>query len=97
MPTELATCCGCFVQNDFDSPFRVPKFQSSYAPPPVTLTEQEKEILGHLSKAWNAFVELDKKHPDDNDEFRRAIHDAQKMIALRVARRVDQDVWFQPG
>lgn len=62
------------------------------------LTAEEKLCLKHLADAWNIFVQLEGKHPQDNSEFCQAIHDAQKMIALRVARRVDTDVWSQyPG
>jgi hypothetical protein len=59
------------------------------------LTGPEKECLKHLVEAWNLFVGMDNKHPSDNSEFCKAIHDAQKMLALRVARRVDTDVWSQ--
>jgi hypothetical protein len=60
------------------------------------LEEEELQILNSLADAWNRFVALAKKHPDDNDEFRRAIHQAQQLVALRVARRVNPQVWYQP-
>lgn len=53
-------------------------------------------ILKQLADAYSAFKSLDAKHPDDDDEFKDAIHAAQKIIALRVARRVDPHIWFQP-
>jgi hypothetical protein len=61
------------------------------------LTSDEQEILNYLANAYRLFVKLDAKHPDDDNEFREAIHAAQKMIALRVARRVDPQIWYQPG
>jgi len=64
--------------------------------PPTNLTEEETRILHLLANAWNEYVRLDKKHPDDNDDFKRAIHQAQQLIALRVARRVDPLIWKQP-
>jgi hypothetical protein len=64
-------------------------------PPPPGLTDDEKLCLYHLACAWNTFVKLQAKHPMDDAEFCKAIHDAQKMIALRVARRVDTEVWSQ--
>jgi hypothetical protein len=60
------------------------------------LTVSEQMILSYLVGAFTLFKDLDAKHPDDDDDFRRAIHDAQKMIALRVARRIDPHIWFQP-
>jgi hydroxymethylpyrimidine pyrophosphatase-like HAD family hydrolase len=59
------------------------------------LTEEEKEVLRNLAEAFNKFVALTGKHPSDDSEFCKAIHDAQKMIALRVARRVNPEVWKQ--
>lgn len=64
--------------------------------PPTNLTQEETRVLHLLASAWNEFERLDKKHPDDNDDFRRAIHQAQQLIALRVARRVDPLIWKQP-
>lgn len=59
------------------------------------LTDLEKEILNELAKSWELFSSLEEKHPSDDLEFLQAIHAAQKMIALRVARRVNKDVWKQ--
>lgn len=60
------------------------------------LTENEKRVLQSLADAWNVFVGLGKQHPDDIDEFRRAIHAAEQLVAVRVARRIDPAIWFQP-
>lgn len=94
------TCLGCFVNPvetySFDA---YPELKKSYAKQLITekvgLTDKEKECLGHLAKAWELFNEMQEKHPQDDSEFCTAIHDAQKMLALRVARRVDKDVWVQ--
>ena len=92
MSTEQAACMGCFVnyptqwmQPDY------PKFINNE----LALTDKEKECLALLAESWKIFVELDAKHPQDDSEFCTALHDAQKMIALRVARRIDKDVWSQ--
>lgn len=82
---------GCFVNNPF-SPFSLP-YGSVEKP---GLTTEEKLCLQHLADAWQLFFNLVRKHPDDDKEFQTAIHDAQKLIALRVARRVNLDVWIQP-
>lgn len=60
------------------------------------LTEQEKNICGHLAAAWNGFLELNYKFQDDVDEFRQAIHAAQQLVGQRVARRVNPELWAQP-
>ena len=61
------------------------------------LTEAERAILDSLADAWNGFVRLGNDHPDDLTEFRQAIHSAQNLIAFRVARRVDPEVWALPS
>jgi hypothetical protein len=60
-----------------------------------SLTEAEKEVVNLLAQAFNKFVELKEKHPADDQEFCSAIHDAQKTVAMRVARRCNPDVWKQ--
>ncbi len=60
------------------------------------ITSEEKLCLNYLADAWNAFIKLDHKQPQDNPEFCTAIHAAMNLIALRVARRIDKDVWTQP-
>jgi hypothetical protein len=51
------------------------------------LSEAEKEVVLKLADCWNLFIQLPVEHGDDNDEFRRAIHDAQKTILGRPGRR----------
>jgi hypothetical protein len=60
------------------------------------IAPEEQEVLHHLIEAWKKFLELGKKHPSDNDEFAYAIHLAQQKIGMRIARRVDPEVWTQP-
>jgi hypothetical protein len=59
----------------------------------MALTPDERAVLAALADAWNRFIDLPLAHPDDRDEFRAAIHAAQNIVAYRVARRVDPDVW----
>lgn len=54
-------------------------------------------VLDALASAWNAFVALPVQHSDDTDEFRRAVHAAQGVMATRVARRVDPARWPTHG
>lgn len=106
MANQQPTCLGCFVNNPNlwalpENPLKYwiengsPVIANPIVSNPVGLTNQEKECLNHLAQAWNCFAALQEKHPQDNSEFCEAIHSAQKMIALRVARRVDKDVWSQ--
>jgi hypothetical protein len=62
----------------------------------VSLTSKEKAALDHLAQAWNEWIDLPGKSKSDDVEFMDSIHRAQAMIAMRVARRADPDVWHQP-
>lgn len=104
--TELSACYGCFVKtsfdvlpNDFEFNHNLLKnsfdssFTNSFEEP--SLRDKEELILTYLAKAWEEFSNLENKHPMDDNEFCTAIHDAQKMIALRVARRANPEIWKQ--
>ena len=58
-----------------------------------SLSDNERAVLDHLVRAYNIFSSMERVHPSEGDEFRLAIHQAQYLIARRVARRVDPDVW----
>ena len=60
----------------------------------AALTKQEQEVMDHLAQAWNAFLNLHKRHPDEVPDFRKAIHEAQRIILSRptlLAMRLDED------
>lgn len=57
------------------------------------LTPEEELVLMSLVSAWKRFVALSEGHPDDVNEFRTAIHAAQCIIAARVAKRVNPEIW----
>jgi hypothetical protein len=61
----------------------------------MNLTNEEKRVLSLLAQAWNQWCDLPNRKPHDDEEFQAAIHSAQNKIAIRVARRVDKDVWAQ--
>ena len=46
---------------------------------------QEQRVLRKLSEAWNAFLKLEGGHPDDQEDFRRAIHAAENIVLARFA------------
>lgn len=62
----------------------------------MSLTDHEKGSLDRLVQAWNAWCDLPDRPQADDLAFMDAIHRAQALIALRVARRADPDVWRQP-
>ena len=43
------------------------------------LDEKERKVQGLLVDAWEAFRNLEKMHPDEEDEFRHAIHEAERI------------------
>lgn len=109
MTAESSTCLGClvnpnwippnwqdnFVFEDFLNKLKnviTPKTQSDS----VKLNLDESQILNFLKEAWNGYQKLENKSDADDTEFLDAIHRAQQIIALRVARRADPDVWKQP-
>jgi hypothetical protein len=58
---------------------------------------RERKVLALLAAAWEEWLKIGEKHPDDDEEFHRAIYTAQHVVAFRVARRADPDVWWSPG
>jgi len=57
------------------------------------LTLDEKVVLENLAKAYNVFCTLEASHSDEKEEFRAAIHQAQYLVARRVACRADPEIW----
>jgi hypothetical protein len=54
----------------------------------------ETLILRTLADAWNRFCRLETQHPQEKAEFLSAINAAQNVLAVRVARRADPEVWL---
>ena len=61
--------------------------------PGTGLTEEERNIVMDLVRAWNQFTALPCLGADDRDDFRRAIHEAQRIIAQRALARVYPEFW----
>lgn len=58
------------------------------------LSPKERKVLALLSEAWNEFLDINYGgFVDHKDRFLNAIHEAQSVIAVRVARRVDPEFW----
>lgn len=99
MPTESA-CYGCCLQPSYF--FVPPPWNPQYYEcPPVFvekpgLTVAELDLLKKLFDSYTAYCSLDARSETDNKEFIDALHRLQQLVALRVARRVDVEVWAQP-
>lgn len=53
----------------------------------------EKEILELSAQCWNNFTNLKQTHPNDIDEFAKAVHQIQQLIAVRICRRTHPDIF----
>jgi hypothetical protein len=62
----------------------------------VKLTPEETDLLKKLGESFNMYSALDKRSDADDKEFVDALHRLQQIVALRVARRVNPEVWAQP-
>lgn len=102
-----AACQGCCVNPNwfYPNPFTHDPliYQKTFTLPSVInlldgvkLTSEEKNVLQKLVEVFNLYMALDKRSEADNKEFTDAIHRLQQLVALRVARRVDPEVWAQP-
>lgn len=61
--------------------------------PESGLTEQERKVLLLTAEVANEYSRLDPVHPSEMDEMVLAIHQVQHLIARRVARRVNPEIW----
>lgn len=59
------------------------------------MTEQEERVMAGLADAWAVFGDLPDGTllPTERDDFARAIHQAQQILALRVVRREHPEYW----
>src|ERR1039458_2403469 len=53
----------------------------------MSMTKEELSVISQLVIAWNNFLLLPVEHPDEQEEFRRAIHAAQNIVAARSGYR----------
>lgn len=57
----------------------------------MLLSKEERKVVDLLGDAWNAFCELDSRHPQETDEFCGAIHVGQHIIMSRpVAKELKE-------
>lgn len=88
------------MPRDLDASWRVPPSQGGFPAPAVkpgkvSITPGEQKVLDSLAHAWNAYRQLDSNGAGDSDyqDLLNSIHAAQRVIATRVARRANPEVW----
>ncbi|EPZ8126036.1 hypothetical protein ACXV6R_003933 [Yersinia enterocolitica] len=59
----------------------------SYTDTVCTLSAAEHRIAQMLGDVWNQYLQLPTEHPNERDEFCRAIHAGQALILARAAIR----------
>lgn len=52
-----------------------------------SLTPEEEALLVKTGQVWNEFCTLPDSAPSDVDDFYRALHELQRIIAVRAVRR----------
>ena len=57
----------------------------------VGMTEDELKVWQELIVAWNLFCNLKDEHPDHVADFRRAIHECQRILAIRAMKRLTEN------
>lgn len=58
---------------------------------------EEKAVLDHIVAAWDLFLRLPGKHPNDDEDFSKAVSQLQMIMAFRVAARVAPEVFGNPA
>jgi len=62
---------------------------------PADMTTQEKVAMDHLVNFWNAYVALpDARGAEATRTIANAMHIIQGIMAIRVARRVNPEIWL---
>lgn len=60
-------------------------------------TRAERRVIeasAELARAWNSLRrEEGDSHPSHSKDVERAIHDVQRVVAMRLARRADPEAW----
>lgn len=54
---------------------------------------EEEKIMSYIVDAWNLYVRLADLNCDDTEDFRRSIHELQRILAVRVMRREYPEYW----
>ena len=58
------------------------------------LHDDEKKVLDLTTDLWNTYIKLSVQHPEDQDEFRHALHVLQHLVMIREPRRNHPDLFY---
>jgi len=61
------------------------------------LAEDEQRVADLLVKTWEAYCLLHISNSDHVDDFRRAIHEGQRILATRALGRMFPEYWNVKG
>lgn len=59
-----------------------------------TLSPDESKCLNNLIEAYNTYISLPVQHTNDQLEFSQSIHNLQRLLAIRVVRRLNPSMWM---
>jgi hypothetical protein len=62
---------------------------------PLGASHAERRLLDLSADLWNTYTQLEGRAETDDADFQAHVNALQRIIALRVARRVDPDLWTQ--
>jgi len=60
----------------------------------VSMTTQEKDAMDKLVTFWNAYAALPRTGHDGMSTVCDAVHVIQGVMAIRVARRANPEIWI---
>lgn len=61
--------------------------------PVAMTTDEEKQVAMAFASAWDCWLKLENRTPEENTIVINAVHAAQDVIRCRVAKRADPDFW----
>lgn len=61
--------------------------------PKTGLTPLEQDCMDGLIASYNAFLKMERQHPDEMRDFVDAVHRIQDILAVRVIRRLYPEGW----
>lgn len=57
------------------------------------MNQTELQVMNNLIDAYNVFLQLDHQHPNELSDFVEGIHKCQYVLAMRVAREAEPDIF----
>lgn len=81
--------CGKFLDmyNEYDATMTFEVYKQFYEKN-NSIIEKDNNIMKSIVDLWNQFTELEQTHPNDKEDFCKAIHDLQSIMGMRELRRL---------